>query len=155
MINKILANVGNEIVKDIGDTIDKISTSNEEKLLAKNTLTDIVLSNLNSLLKTQEIVLSNELSGNFLQRSWRPILMLSFGFIVISNYFILPIANIWIGNENLNALIFELRDNDNFWELLNIGIGGYVIGRTIEKVGENVTKNIDISQIRRRDRKLE
>jgi hypothetical protein len=69
-----------------------------------------------------EIIVA-EAKGNWLQRSWRPILMLSFGFIVIYVKFVGPLFN-------LRIPVLE----DEFWTLLQIGIGGYVVGRTGEKM---------------------
>jgi hypothetical protein len=74
-----------------------------------------------------EIVLA-EANGNWLQRSWRPILMLAFGFIVIYVKFIAP--------------LFDLRIpplENEFWNLLQLGIGGYVVGRSAEKIAGNIT----------------
>ena len=75
------------------------------------------------LQKLQTEVILAEANGNWLQRSWRPILMLAFGFIVIYVKFIAP----------LFSLPIPPLENE-FWNLLQIGIGGYVIGRTGEKM---------------------
>jgi hypothetical protein len=54
--------------------------------------------------------------------------MLTFGFIVIYVKFIAPLFN-------LTTPELEIE----FWELLKIGIGGYVVGRSAEKISKNVT----------------
>ena len=74
-----------------------------------------------------EIIVA-EAKGNWLQRSWRPILMLSFGFIVIYVKFIGPLFGLPIPTLEVE-----------FWELLKIGIGGYVVGRSAEKIAKGVT----------------
>lgn len=54
--------------------------------------------------------------------------MLSFGFIVIYVKFVGP--------------LFDLRIpvlEDEFWTLLQIGIGGYVVGRSAEKIADKIT----------------
>jgi hypothetical protein len=56
--------------------------------------------------------------------------MLTFGFIVIYVKFIAPLFN-------LTTPELEIE----FWELLKIGIGGYVVGRSAEKISKNVTFN--------------
>ena len=76
-----------------------------------------------------EIVLA-EANGNWLQRSWRPILMLAFGFIVIYVKFVAP----------LFGLRIPPLENE-FWNLLQLGIGGYVVGRSAEKIAGNITIN--------------
>jgi hypothetical protein len=75
------------------------------------------------LQRMQTDVIITEAKGNWLQRSWRPILMLAFGFIVIYVKFIAP----------LFGLPIPPLENE-FWNLLQLGIGGYVIGRTGEKM---------------------
>jgi len=75
------------------------------------------------LQKMQTEIIVAEAKGNWLQRSWRPILMLAFGFIVIYVKFVAPLFDLKIP---------ELENE--FWNLLQIGIGGYVIGRTGEKM---------------------
>jgi hypothetical protein len=64
------------------------------------------------------------MSGNWLQRSWRPILMLSLVVIVINNYILFPYFP-----DTLTMLDLP----DELWNLLTIGVGGYVAGRSIEK----------------------
>lgn len=75
--------------------------------------------------------LQAELSGNWLQRSWRPILMLICIFIVFNNYVLFPYVNLFFPGK---ALILNL--DDNIWDLIKIGVGGYTVGRSMEKVAE-------------------
>lgn len=63
-----------------------------------------------------------ELQGNWLQRSWRPILMLVFTYIIFHNYVVVPIFGAPV------AVI-----PPDMWTLLKIGVGGYIAGRTLEK----------------------
>jgi len=71
----------------------------------------------NALAKYQSSVISSEASGNWLQRSWRPITMLSFLILVYLNQF--------------DLLTIPLTDE--IWGLFKVGLGGYISGRTIEK----------------------
>lgn len=72
-------------------------------------------------------IIQSETVGTWLQRSWRPILMLAFGFILIYEYFISSIFS--LPKSNLPEM---------FWELLNLGLGGYIIGRSAEKIVPNL-----------------
>jgi hypothetical protein len=67
-------------------------------------------------------------SDSWLAANWRPILMLTFTFIVAMNYAILPIAG-WFG-----AVVTPLVLPPDMWALLKIGIGGYIVGRSGEKI---------------------
>lgn len=74
---------------------------------------------------------------NWLERSWRPILMLTFGFIVLYAKFLGPV---------LGLTIPPLEDG--FWGLLQLGIGGYVVGRTGEKMMDSFTSSERIGKNR-------
>lgn len=141
-----------KLVNSIGTVVDGLTTSDEEKLQLKNTLTKTVLGSFEKLAESQRDIIVSETSGNKLQRNWRPILALSFGFIVVSTYFLLPLLNLWVQSEDLNYLIKDLKGNDNFWYLMELMIGGYVISRGVEKVTDKVTQNIDMSFIKKKDR---
>lgn len=114
------------IVKPITDLIDGITTTDEERDKLKNELTKIenefmskALEYEGLLLESQSKIIQAEAAGqSWLQRSWRPITMLTFLLLVICDSF--------------GLLSFRL--NDEAWMLLKIGIGGYVIGRTGEKI---------------------
>jgi len=113
-MKKIIDWFGGSVVKDIMGGLDKLFTSKEEKIIAENAI---------KLQKMQTEIIVTEAKGNWLQRSWRPILMLAFGFIVIYVKFLAPLFDLRIP---------ELENE--FWNLLQLGIGGYVIGRTGEKM---------------------
>lgn len=140
--------IGGKTVKEVGDAVDAIVTSDEERTALKNELAKITLGSLDNLVAAQASVLNTELSGSKLQRSWRPVLMLVFGFIVTFHYFIYP---------TLQAFKSDLPElpvlDSQFWVLLEIGVGGYVIGRSVEKTVGKFTENVDLSLLRRRDRR--
>ena len=129
-MNKILGWFTGGVVKEVGNVIDKLFTSEEERLKAKNEVFKVLQEQQLELQKLQTEIVLAEANGNWLQRSWRPILMLAFGFIVIYVKFIAP--------------LFDLRIpplENEFWNLLQLGIGGYVIGRSAEKIAGNITVN--------------
>tara|TARA_R100000951_G_C2572500_1_gene159216 strand:- start:166 stop:561 length:396 start_codon:yes stop_codon:yes gene_type:complete len=122
-MKKIIDWFGGSVVKDLLGGLDNLFTSKEEKIKAENVIKQILIQKELELQKMQTEIIVAEAKGNWLQRSWRPILMLSFGFIVIYVKFVGPLFD-------LRIPILE----DEFWTLLQIGIGGYVVGRTGEKM---------------------
>tara|TARA_R110000868_G_scaffold9795_3_gene48225 strand:+ start:1547 stop:1942 length:396 start_codon:yes stop_codon:yes gene_type:complete len=122
-MKKIIDWFGGSVVKDLLSGLDKLFTSEEEKIQATNVIKQILIQKELELQKMQTEIILAEANGNWLQRSWRPILMLAFGFIVIYVKFIAPLFDLRIP---------ELENE--FWNLLQLGIGGYVIGRTGEKM---------------------
>jgi len=122
-MKKILKFFGGDVFKSVNDLIDNLFTSDEERLEAKRKMFEILKQKENELQQMQTDIIIAEAKGNWMQRSWRPILMLSFGGIVVYCKFIAP--------------LFDLRVpelENEFWNLLQLGIGGYVIGRTGEKL---------------------
>ena len=115
-------------IKDLLEGLDNLFTSKEEKIQAENVIKQILLQKQLELQKMQTDIIITEAKGNWLQRSWRPLLMVSFGFIVIYVKFIGPLFGLPIPELELE-----------FWELLKIGIGGYVVGRSAEKIANNIT----------------
>ena len=122
-MKKILDWFGGSVVKDLLGGLDKLFTSKEEKIKAENVIKQILVQKQLELQRMQTEIIVTEAKGNWLQRRWRPILMLALGFIVIYVKFLAPVFGLTIP---------ELENE--FWNLLQIGIGGYVIGRTGEKM---------------------
>ena len=129
-MKKILEFLGGNVIKEIGGIIDNLFTNDEERINAKNKIIKVLKEKELELQKMQTDIIIAEAKGNWLQRSWRPILMLSFGFIVIYVKFLAPLFNLTIP-----PLEHE------FWDLLQLGIGGYVVGRSAEKIAKSVTIN--------------
>jgi|TARA_B110000908_G_scaffold133798_1_gene157936 hypothetical protein len=127
-MKKIIDWLGGSVVKDLLEGLDNLFTSKEEKIQAENVIKQILLQKQLELQKMQTDIIITEAKGNWLQRSWRPLLMVSFGFIVIYVKFIGPLFGLPIPELELE-----------FWELLKIGIGGYVVGRSAEKIANNIT----------------
>tara|TARA_R110000851_G_scaffold332762_2_gene509809 strand:- start:1107 stop:1541 length:435 start_codon:yes stop_codon:yes gene_type:complete len=142
-MNKIIEWFGGTVVNDILGGLDELFTSKEERLQAENVIKKILVLKELELIKMQTNIIITEATGNWLQRSWRPILMLSFGFIVMYVKFIGPVFQLHVPPLE-----------DEFWNLLQLGIGGYVIGRTGEKMMESFANpNAKLRRERRMSRK--
>jgi len=125
VIGKIV-DKGLNIVDSLVEDKDK---ANEIKAAIKN---QILIQNHEEtlqMLKSQTDIILAEAKGGWLQRTWRPILMLVIIFIVANNYVIAPYIGLFFPEKEL---ILELPGG--LWALLNIGVGGYVAGRSAEKI---------------------
>ena len=129
-MKKIIDFFGGNVVKDVLSGLDGLFTSKEEQIKAENVIKKILAEKELELQKMQTEIIVTEAKGNWIQRSWRPVLMLAFGFIVIYVKFIGPLFDLRIPELEME-----------FWELLKIGIGGYVVGRSAEKISKNITVN--------------
>jgi hypothetical protein len=118
------------VVKPIGDLIDSVTTTDEERNDAKIKLNEIennlvleLVSYEKSLIEAKSTVIEAEAKGeSWLQRNWRPITMLTFLILVVCDSF--------------GLLAFRL--SNEAWTLLQIGIGGYVVGRSGEKIVKKI-----------------
>lgn len=79
------------------------------------------------------IVLAEAQSEHWFTRSWRPMLMvILMGFLVLAGI-VLPTADLLVGHH----INFQPRWQvlpENFWDFLTVGMGGYIGGRSLEKV---------------------
>ena len=89
---------------------------------------------LSKLQASAGIVTAEANSDHWLAANWRPITMLTFVFIIANNYILHPYL----------ALFFEeapkLEIPPDMWALLKIGLGGYVVGRSVEKAVTGLKK---------------
>jgi len=69
-----------------------------------------------------EIVKAEAQSDHWLAACWRPILMLTFGGLIVAR---------WLGFSAPNITEAEVL---KLWDIVQLGLGGYVIGRSVEKV---------------------
>ena len=112
--------------------IDNVHTSKEEMLEKKAQLlqiqADFLVEGLNyemaQLQAKAAIITAEAKSEHWVTATWRPITMLTFLALVVCDQF--------------GWLTFRLADQA--WTLLQIGLGGYVVGRSVEKVVPSVTE---------------
>ena len=106
--------------------IDNLHTSDDEKLQGQavlkqleNTITAKMIDYETQLLESQSKIITAEAQGaSWMQRNWRPITMLTFLVLAVCDSF--------------GLLAFRLAEQA--WSLLQIGLGGYVVGRSAEKI---------------------
>lgn len=116
------------IFKPAAKLVDELHTSDEERLAAKGHLLDVQAAAMQkvfdyeraSLEGQHSIVASEAQSNHWLVAAWRPITMLTFLALAVG--------------DSLGLLATPLRDEA--WMLLQLGIGGYVVGRSGEKIAK-------------------
>lgn len=122
------------IFKPAADLVDEIHTSDEERLTLKARLMEIesavsakMVEYAQKIAELQASIIKSETeSGNWLTKSWRPVVMLNF-LLLINLY--------WFGivPENMTeATVLSLL------EIIKWGLGGYVVGRSVEKTATTV-----------------
>ena len=103
--------------------VDKAVEDKDQAALIKARLNEQVLNGgLQELEAAAKIIVAEAQGESWLQRNWRPLLMVMFGVIIANNYLVVPLFN-------TPAAIIP----PDMWDLLKLGVGGYVVGRTVEK----------------------
>lgn len=111
-------------ISPITDLIDKLHTSDDERLEAKAVLlamqTEIanrVLDYESQLVTAQSsVIVAEAQSDSWLTRSWRPITMLTLLALVVYGF--------------VTGTVIP----PDMWTVIKLGLGGYVIGRSGEKI---------------------
>jgi len=129
MIAGLVASLGGKLLDGIFGVIDEAVEDKDLANQIKSTLQIKVLSLLETeITAARDIIVAEAKGDSWLQRNWRPMTMCLFGAIIANNYLVHPyVALFWPGKSvslDLPAVM---------WELLKIGIGGYVVGRSVEK----------------------
>lgn len=113
------------LVSAVGDIVNRLTLPGREKKQLETDILRLLIAVEEKTISEQAAAIREEARGNWLQRSWRPILMLVFTVIVLAGTFLnLPI----------------LSDTSRFWDLLEIGLGGYIIGRGGEQLVSSLFK---------------
>ena len=108
------------MVGAVGKVIDRLTLPAREKRQLEAELLELLVEHEQEMARSRSAAVVEEARGNWLQRSWRPLV---FALIVLVGTFTtLPL----------------LSDTSRFWDLLEIGLGGYVVGRGGEKMAAAV-----------------
>ena len=116
------------IFKPAAELVDKLHTSDDERLRAKGHLLDVQAAAMQRVFDyetariegQQKIVQAEAKSEHFIVAAWRPITMLTFLALAVGDTF----------------GFFATPLRDEAWTLLQLGLGGYVVGRSGEKIAK-------------------
>lgn len=111
--------------------LDKVIPDPEARAAAKAELLSMnIEAELEEMGVRRDIITAEAKSEHWLTSTWRPALMYLFGFIVANNYVIAPYA------ELMFSVDMALEMPKQLWQLLTLGVGGYVGGRSLEKAAK-------------------
>lgn len=120
MIWNLIGTIGGKVLDIVDDVVEDKDAANKLKFQIQKQLIETKSSELEAQAK---IVLA-EAQGSWLQRNWRPLLMVTFAGLVVAHWFGFTAPNIpeSVQNSLLNIVM--------------VGVGGYVMGRSAEKVAD-------------------
>lgn len=135
LLTKIFGGPASDLVKSVGGVIDNLTTSDKEKLDARIALSaieekfnqDLLTADAATVKEQADVIKAEVESSSWMARNWRPILMLVLTYILAHTYVLVPLFS-------LKPVILP----DHMWELLKLGMGGYIIGRSVEKTASSI-----------------
>jgi hypothetical protein len=135
-VNPLITQLITGIFKPAAELIDSLHTSEEERLDAQGRLLSVQAAVMDSALDYEskaleakaQIVNSEANSEHWVTATWRPIVMLIFTGLVVARFL------------GFQAEGMSQTEYDQLWMLIQIGIGGYIGTRSIEKIVKEVRR---------------
>jgi len=107
----------------LGDVVKSLFPDKEAQQKAQNEITALLIQKQAEIENAAAQVVTAEASSkHWLAANWRPLLMLTFGGLIVARWFG------WAAPNLSEAEYLAL------WDIVELGIGGYVIGRSAEKI---------------------
>ena len=119
------------LIPGVTRIIEKSVTDKDLAVKLESEIRNLIVHAESQAMREQAKVIVAEAKGESeIQRNWRPITMLTFVFIIANNYIIVPYA------VAMGAPVPMLDIPGGMWSLLTVGIGGYIGGRSFEKIAK-------------------
>lgn len=129
------------IFKPAADLIDAVHTSEEEKLQLKAALLEVQSGVISSVIEAETkrteaqaaIIMAETKSESWLTRNWRPMVMVSLAASTLAYWFGLTPTD-----PSTGLSVIPISIIDRMFDLTTIGVGGYIGGRSLEKMAKEV-----------------
>ncbi|SDJ41404.1 3TM-type holin [Billgrantia gudaonensis] len=126
---KLIGNILGTVAGPMFDVIDKAVTDKDEANRLKAEIQRRLIDQQDAALQAQmKIILAEATGESWAQRNWRPVLMLTIVAIVANNYLLAPYLGAMFG------VGLQLELPEALWNLMTLGVGGYIAGRSGEKI---------------------
>ena len=119
----------NKVVGKVANVVDKMVVDKDLREKLKHELSLIIHQEFIAELQARKEIIVAEITGHsWLQRNWRPLAMLLFLVIILNNYILYPYLKLFFAQAPKMEVPSEM------WDLLKLGMTGYIVGRTAEKI---------------------
>jgi hypothetical protein len=129
MIAKLFQTIAAPILSPLLKIVDDLIPDKDLANRLKAEFQNAMLTFDTKVVEAQMNIILAEARGGWLQRNWRPMLMMICILIIANNYILFPYGALFFPGK---VAVLELPGP--LWGLLTVGTGGYIAGRTIEKV---------------------
>jgi hypothetical protein len=135
-ITAVFSNGFKGVLDGVSGILDHFVTDPNKKLDAQLQLTkmgnelQLAMMDADKNLAVQQasVVVAEAKSDSWLAANWRPITMLTFVFIIVWNFIVVPILGA------IFASIHIVNIPADMWDLLSKGLQGYIYSRSAEKI---------------------
>jgi len=111
------------LVPILGDAIRRLFPDPAEAAKAQAELNNALMANAAKIEEAAASIIADEAkSEHWLASSWRPLVMLTFTGLIVAR---------WLGYSAPGISEAEVL---KLWDIVQLGLGGYVIGRSAEKI---------------------
>lgn len=121
VLTKIIGSVADKVFPNPADELKRQELQNAIQIAMIEKTGDIEMA-------AADIVKAEAQGESVLQRNWRPVLMLTFGALIVAR---------WFGWSAPNLSESEYL---KLWDIVQLGLGGYVIGRSCEKIAPGLAE---------------
>lgn len=163
-----------EAIGKLGDSVtgilDEIKVDDQERAKAREDILRVIgetkhatLAYLESTTASQrDVIVSEAKAESWLTRSWRPMIMCLFGYVIGWNYALAPLIEAllsifvafgWLPPGSATDAVPTQEIPPQMWTLLTVGIGGYIGSRGAEKLVKNLSTHTGGLDQLRGDRK--
>ena len=120
MIWNLIGSIGGKVLDIVDDVVEDKDEANRLKFEIQRQL----IENKSSELEASAKIVLAEAQGSWLQRNWRPLLMVTFALLVVAHWF------------GLTAPTIPESVQNSLLNIVMVGVGGYVVGRSGEKIAD-------------------
>lgn len=126
----------------LGDVVKRVLPEDKDKRAEIEREINMALINNSAQIEqaAASVILAEAKSEHWITATWRPILMLTITAIVAWNFLLGALVELAVRLFVGDQIPLTIPLPDELWNLLMIGVGGYVVGRSAEKVADKVKK---------------
>ena len=123
----------------LGDVVKRVLPEDKDKRMEVEREINMALMSNSAAIEqaAASVILAEAKSEHKITAIWRPVLMMTITTIVAGNFLLAPLTELAVMLFTGDQIPLSIPLPDELWNLLMIGVGGYVVGRSGEKMVKN------------------
>ena len=123
----------------VGDVVKRVLPEDKDKRMEVEREINMALIGNSAAIEqaAASVILAEAKSEHKITAIWRPVLMMTITAIVAWNFLLAPLVELAVMIFTGDQIPLSIPLPEQLWNLLMIGVGGYVVGRSGEKMVKN------------------